>query len=1154
MLSMCSVSAAQAETYYEKDDYYTAGTDAARSTARWYGQGASTLGLQGEVKPEDFKALLHGTAPNGECLHARAIDPTRHRAATDYTFSAPKSVSIAGLVQGDPRAIAAHNQAVDTALEVLQERFAQARVSTPEGRQRVVTGNIVAAVFQHDSSRELDPQLHSHCVVMNTTQLPDGTWRSLSNEEIVANQILLGEIYQNELAYQLRQSGYEIAPQGKGQFELSYYSQTLLGTFSTRTRQIKDYLQQWQQSLDETQGSPLHASQKKQATLRTRKRKQAVPREVLLAAWQQQIGDQNLTLPEVPHQGRDLSTAAHYQADQMARAGTDHASERESVFRRGKVERFALEHALGEMPFAVLHQAIAAQGELLSVEAVKDKYTTTAALHRERDTIQLMHQGQHQWAPILSEAELQEQLHQWPTLSAGQQRALTLALTSSDQMLAWQGLPGSGKTFVLQAFKQSAEAQGFSVRGFAPSAEAANVLGKEAGLPTDTVASLLHAPVPAQSPGPAPEQREIWVIDEAGLLSAKDAHGLLSLAVERQARVILVGDTRQLSAVEAGNPFKSLQAGGIQTAFLDESRRQKTAALKQAVNLLATDQTEAAFQTLVGSGSIQTIPSSPARLQQVATDYLALDEAERDKALLLAGTNQERLALTALIRSGLQAQSQLGADGFVLTSLRRKDMTQAQAGYAAHYASGDIVIVNQQYKRQGLVKQQPYQVIQVDAHRNRLTLANEAGQTLEIDPTACPNKTVYTRQAIPVAVGDRLRWTRNDRSQNLRNGQSFTLSAIDAQGQAEIRYPDGRCDSVDLTGLQYVDYSLVSTTYSAQGKTADRVMALMDATTSQESFYVAVSRAKYQLSLYTADPDELLRQAQRSSAKENVSDYIPLFNLVNSHAQTSESTPAATPSAVGDPDAARDLGRCAGERVAAGLATAPAADCGAPAGQRPTALSDRDLSAPPGPIGAGAEGDDHRPQPPPEELERIAQGARDWQQQRQFQAIAGTLIGLSDTAERVKSAGEQQSRWARALARLAHEFARSLERRRQQREQREQISAEQMMWAERLVPEVRGILTLARQAGQTEQTGPETWVLKRRHYSLSFCKATYTLSLVAQDGRGELLRLQGHNGAWRTQLAQSLTVEDVGQIQKAHRLLHQAIEAPQRSRQVEMER
>ena len=111
-----------------------------------------------------------------------------------------------------------------------------------------------------------------------------------------------------------------------------------------------------------------------------------------------------------------------------------------------------------------------------------------------------------------------------------------------------------------------------------------------------------------------------------------------------------------------------------------------------------------------------------------------------------------------------------------------------------------------------------------------------------------------------------------------------------------------------------------------------------------------------------------------------------------------------------------------------------------------------------------------------------------------------------------------------------------------------------MMWAERLVPVVTNVMLLARQAGETEQTGPETWALKGRHYSLSFCKATHTLSLVAQDGRGELLRLQWYQEAWQPQLAQGITVEDVGQLQKAQRLLHQATQPPQRSRQVEMER
>jgi conjugative relaxase-like TrwC/TraI family protein len=218
MLSLSHVTAAQAENYYEKDDYYT--QDAAaedsqinRSGTQWYGHGAKILGLEGAVNPQTFKDLLHGQSPEGDCLHGRPIDSTKHRAATDYTFSAPKSVSIAGLIQQDDRVIAAHEQAVATALSVLESRYAQARITTPEGRQRRRTHNITAAIFRHETSREQDPQLHSHCVVINTTQAEDGSWRSLSNEEIIANQKLLGEIYQNDLAYQLRQVGYAIHPQ-----------------------------------------------------------------------------------------------------------------------------------------------------------------------------------------------------------------------------------------------------------------------------------------------------------------------------------------------------------------------------------------------------------------------------------------------------------------------------------------------------------------------------------------------------------------------------------------------------------------------------------------------------------------------------------------------------------------------------------------------------------------------------------------------------------------------------------------------------------------------------------------------------------------------------------------------------------------------------
>ena len=144
------------------------------------------------------------------------------------------------------------------------------------------TGNILAATFRHETSREQDPQLHTHCVVINATQMEDGKWQSLSNEEVLNNQKLLGEIYQNELAVQLRRHGYEIEPNGSGQFEFKNYDQPLLDLFSTRTQQIEQYIERWEESIKEAGGKPLNANQKKQATIATRLRKKSVPREVLL--------------------------------------------------------------------------------------------------------------------------------------------------------------------------------------------------------------------------------------------------------------------------------------------------------------------------------------------------------------------------------------------------------------------------------------------------------------------------------------------------------------------------------------------------------------------------------------------------------------------------------------------------------------------------------------------------------------------------------------------------------------------------------------------------------------------------------------------------------------------------------------------------------
>ena len=886
MLSLANVSAAQAENYYERDDYYTRGDEARdiesdtqsdieiKSDSQWEGRGAIALGLTGEVDKRIFQQLLHGQSPAGKPLHSKAIKADTHRAATDYTLSAPKSVSIAALIQKDKRVINAHDAAVKTALTVLENRYAQTRVRRGPGiREKVKTGNIIAATFRHETSREQDPQLHSHCVVINATQLANGRWQSLSNEDVLNNQKLLGEIYQNELAVQLRQCGYEIAPKGNGQFECKGYDEPLLNLFSTRTQQIEAYIDRWEAALKTAKGKPLHAKQKKQATLATRVRKKTVPREVLLEGWHRAVETGEVHLPAIPTGAR---TKVASQALSAAAEGVDHAAERESVFRVEKAERFALEHHLGEQSFAELQSAMSAAG----LVTAKDRYTTAQAIERELETIAIMESGQGQAEAISTSMDVLTLTRGETTLTTGQFKAILETATSRDQVMAWQGVAGAGKTYSLKLLAQLATEQGYTVTGYAPSAQAATVLSEEAQIEGNTVARLLHS-----KDTDTDSEKAIWIVDEAGLMSAKDAHALLQKAQANRARVILVGDTRQLSAVEAGNPFKSLQSAGMNTCYLEESRRQKTDALRAAVVCLAAGEQREGLEQLDRAGMVHELVSSEARHQAITLDYLSLSPEAREKTLILSGTNVERLALTAELRVALQQEGSLGADAFTLCSLRSQDRTAAQLKYASAYEVGDVVVPVRDYPRYGMERREQYRVQARDLESNQLTLQGLGDEPFVFDPAGCANKTTYAVQEIAIAPGDQLRWTRNEASPGVRNGQTVTVEAIDASGIATLRDGKGETLTLALTGQQYLDYALVSTTYSSQGKTADQVLADIDSTLSKEGLYVAVSRAKSNLKLYTADKPQLYKRAQRSAAKENPSDYLTLFEMVNPNAE-----------------------------------------------------------------------------------------------------------------------------------------------------------------------------------------------------------------------------------------------------------------------------
>lgn len=537
MLSSKNLTAIEATGYHGKDNDRTfEGRFQSKFRSCWFGKGAATLNLQGEVAPDAFNQLALGIDLAGNSLHAKPIKLETHRAGTDFCFSAPKSVSIAALLQQDRRVIVAHNHAVQTALSALENRCSQARIWNRKQRrqERIHTGNIVAALLPHSTSRNQDPQLHTHAFVFNATQLQDGTWRALSNEEMVAMKKFVGEIYQNQLAYNLRQLRYEVEPRKNGQFGLKGYSKPLCDLFSTRRQQIEAYAEQSER--------PKDYELYEQATLHTRQHKKETPLEALIEGWRRTIAEHGLELPPIPQadQTQDLSEIGKERAATAAIAGLEIAESREFEFQRETIEQSVLENSVGQQSWTQLQTALEEMNQLIAINLSLNLYTTQAAAKRKQLILEAVQQG---WGAVHPLSTL-ESMTEVDTefLSQERRQALEMATTSADQFMAWQGIGKDETTYALKLYRQIAENQGYCVREFNPQSD----LNSSEKL-----------------------SNEIWIVKEAESLTTQDLHDLVQRVEVTQSRVLFIGDAREPQS----GLFKTLPKLGITTVNLGTGER-----------------------------------------------------------------------------------------------------------------------------------------------------------------------------------------------------------------------------------------------------------------------------------------------------------------------------------------------------------------------------------------------------------------------------------------------------------------------------------------------------------------------------------------------------------------------------------------------------
>lgn len=909
-------SAAKATHYYadQKDDYYSRdGT-----SAKWQGKAGEALGLTGEIRQEDFLRALRGAfGPDVELSRSIRLD-AKARAALDMTFSPPKSVSIQALVGKDAAVIEAHDRAVTHALAFVEAELVRARQTVNGVTTKERTGNALIAKFRHETARPTagaysDPQLHTHSLLMNITQRADGTWTAVSNDEIFRLKSVTESVYLAELAKELEKAGYGLRYEGK-HFELAHITRPHIEAYSKRSNDITDELDAI--GLDRQTAS---RSQKQTVALKTRKGKAPeITREELQADWSRQEKELGVDFSAgkrpVDKTIERSPEAVALIADECLKWAIKHHTERESVMDGSEMLRTALRRSIGtgielkdvkaavkrslqkghlilgtlqyrsaherkgpgQTPAEWIEQVIQegmskkraqehvrqaiARGELVPTGA---RYTTQIAREREKRILQIERDGRNQVQPILQREQAQAAL-QGQGLKPGQLAAAELILSTPHRFVGVQGLAGTGKSHMLAKVKEAADTAGYTIKAVASYGRQIQAL-RELGMEARTVASLLEA---RQQDRFKLDPNTVLVIDEAAVVPSRIMERLMKMAETDGARVVMLGDTGQTKAIEAGRPFHQLQVEGMATALMGDIVRQKSPELKAAVESAASGRASASLGILSQKlHAVHTVNDDDLRYDAIASRYAGMSAKDRRETLIVTGTNRSRNALNEATHQALG----LGGRGFDFNLLTRRDTTQAERRVAKYYIADDIIQPERDYKTGDLRQGEMYRVIGIVADKpNQLEVEHLATQVrATFNPARTAKISVYQPVVAELSAGDWVRVTRNNASLDLVNGARCEVLAVTPTSVTISA--GGRKLLLDAsTTPLHLDRAYATTSHSAQGLTCDRVLINAESfsrTTQRDVYYVAISRARYETEIYTNNSEKLAKAVNRLEEK-----------------------------------------------------------------------------------------------------------------------------------------------------------------------------------------------------------------------------------------------------------------------------------------------
>lgn len=842
-------------------DYYSEGE---KVTGQWLGHGAERLGLEGAVSEDAFIALCEGKHPQTGLRLGQRMNSVRQegddvkanrRIFFDFTIAPPKSVSVVALFQDD-RILALHENAVQRAMLELEKR-AESRVRKSGQNGERVTGNLVTACFRHETSRELDPHLHTHCVVMNATFDPvEGRWKALHPAGMYRAHRFATNLYRHELCKGLHALGYEIENHARG-FEIKGVPQSIIARFSKRHQQIDETRERLQkgevvENVNDLRERVAHGNRRRKLKDSTAERLRETWRREMPSAELSALRTLQAVKPRVA-QKADVASFVMW-AEQ-------HLFERRSVVHDHELMAAALERGRG-MAFDLddLRQAIDQRGLLR--EKGTDKLTSREVLGWELEVVVAAHDGRNRHSALNPSHPLSSDL------SAEQAVAVEKILRSRDFITLFRGGAGTGKSFALKEVERGLVAGGRPVVVLAPQRQQVQDLQAD-GLGAETLARFLQDKQLARD--------AVVIVDEAGQIGARQLAELIRVVKAHHGRLILSGDTRQHGAVPASDALRAIEKhSGLKPAVIHSIRRQdprmgKTEqqrrfirAYRGAVKEAAAGKMAASFDALDRLGCIHEVPIGNRRDALVAEYLAALERKER--ALVVAQTREEVHHVNDAIRAKLHETWKLGA-GRMLTTYQPVDLDEAQKKDARFYQKGHFAFFLRGYGR--FAKGDLCAIIG----------ANERGIVIEKDGVQSTMSYRYAdRLAVAaaketeIAPGDRLQLKFNGRSvegKRLNNGELVIVREMNGDGSLVVEAAGMRKTLAPTQRLLVRGYAVTS--YGSQGKTVDTVL-LADAgnraATDAHQWYVSISRGRKRVLVFTEDKETLRAQVQQAGDRE----------------------------------------------------------------------------------------------------------------------------------------------------------------------------------------------------------------------------------------------------------------------------------------------